>query len=264
MSAAEAGKELELTLVMPVYNEQGCITEVVEAWREMLARTVGSFEMLVIDDGSKDATWELLRRYAGCEGGRAEVRVRRKANSGHGPTVMEGYREAAGESQWVFQVDSDDELGPESFGALWARREEFDLLLGVRTGRRSSPGRRLITGVSRLTVRLMFGGWVRDANTPYRLMRAERLARHLRALPEDAFAPNVILTGLFVSSGARVCQMAVPYRARRTGTVSIVRWRLWRSAAKAFAQTAAVAWRGRRVSRGEEGFRNGGGGDGAA
>jgi len=235
-------QELTLSLVMPTYNEEGAIEGVVVAWDEELARLGVSYEVRVYDDGSRDRTGELLERVAGK---RPRVVAVRQPNRGHGPTILRGYGEARG--AWVFQVDSDDEMSPASFSSVWAERAA-DLVLGYRTGREAPPGRRLITAISRWTVRLLFGAGVRDVNTPYRLYRRELLVRLLPAVPADAFAPNVILSGLALRAGARIAEVPVPHRGRRSGTSSIVRLRLWRSAARAFAQTVRVALAARAIA----------------
>src|SRR5439155_1019211 len=102
-------------------------------------------------------------------------------------------------------------------------------------------GRRIVTAVAGWTIRVGFGARVRDPNAPYRLFRRAALARLLPAVPADAFAPNVILTGLACGNGLRVVEVAVPYRRRRTGTTSIARLRLLRGAALSFVQTVRVA-----------------------
>src|SRR5207244_9132146 len=130
-------------------------------------------------------------------------------NRGHGPTILRGYHEARGE--WVFQTDSDDEIGPEAFPRVWERREEADLVLGYRDGRAAPPARRLVTAVARWTVRLAFGARVRDANAPYRLYRRAALARLLAAVSPDALAPNVILPALACRAGLRLLAVPVPF-----------------------------------------------------
>src|SRR5207237_1359872 len=82
------------------------------------------------------------------------------------------------------------------------------------------------TAVARWTVRLCFGAGVRDANAPYRLYRRAALERLLAAVSPDAFAPNVILTGLAYRAGLRIVEVPVPYRSRRTGASSIARLKL--------------------------------------
>src|SRR5262245_23786496 len=206
----------DLSVVMPVYNEEAGIVGVVEAWSSALDRLGISYELRVYDDGSRDRTGELLDQVAR---GRASVVALHHENRGHGPTILRGYREARGD--WVFQVDGDDEMGPEAFPSVWSRREEADLVLGFRTGRQSPPSRRLVTASSRLAVRALFGAALRDVNTPYRLYHRTALVRLLGVVPLDAFAPNVILAGLAVRGGLRVVEVPVPHRERRTGVSSI-------------------------------------------
>ncbi len=230
---------LDLILVMPVYNEEGCIAGVVRQWRAVLAAAVPQFKMIVIDDGSRDGTGAALDVFEGDP----RIEIIHKPNAGHGPTVLGGYRRAVNEGHWVFQVDSDDEMPAESFPDLWAQRDAYDFLFGVRAGRRQPFGRRLISAVSRAVVGVLFGRGVKDVNTPYRLMRAEALKAILPAIPAGAFAPNVMVAGLCARRRYRILNRDVSHRGRRTGTVSIVKFKLWKSAAKAFFQTLGVALR---------------------
>jgi dolichol-phosphate mannosyltransferase len=228
-----------LSLIMPAYNEEGAIRGVVTAWEKQLASLQVDYELRVYDDGSRDATGDILEALAS---DLSHVVAIRQSNRGHGPTILRGYREARG--RWVLQVDSDDEMDPSVFPSVWERRDA-DLVIGYRVGRKTPFSRKLITTVSYWTVRLLFGSGVRDVNIPYRLYRREVLARLLPAVPPDAFAPNVILAGLALRGGMRVAEVPVPYRERRSGTSHIVRWRMWRAAATSFAQTVGVALRSR-------------------
>ena len=224
---------MDLIVVLPVYNEEGCIGEVVRSWRETLARLGIRFGILVFNDGSTDGTARALEQFAGD----ARIEVIPKPNSGHGPTILQGYRRAAAQAEWVFQCDSDNEMSPEAFPRLWEKRERYDALLGARTGRSQSRGRALISEVSRLSVRLWFGPGVTDVNTPYRLVRARVLEEIARQIPADTFAPNVIISGALALAGLRIWNEPVEHRGRRTGRVSIVKWKLWKAAFRSFVQT---------------------------
>jgi glycosyltransferase involved in cell wall biosynthesis len=230
----------ELSIVMPVYNEDAVIAEVVTTWIQELERLDIDYEFLVYDDGSEDETGRVLERLAWQQHG---LMVTRKANSGHGPTILRGYREAIGE--WVFQVDSDGEISPEPFPSLWKRRDDYDLLIGRRQHRGWPLTRRLITATSRATLRTLFGDAVTDVNAPYRLIRRSSLVAILSMIPDDTLAPNVIISELAARSGLRVREVLVPHRGRRARTRSIVRWLLWKAAVHAVGQTVGVALRGR-------------------
>lgn len=226
----------ELTVVIPVFCEAGHVGDVLEGWRTTLDALHVDYVLRVYDDGSSDGTLEILERLAGPD---ARIEVEAHENRGHGPTILEGYGRARGE--WVLQVDSDGEIAPDHFAALWSRREGYDLLLGRRQRSSQPPTRRLTSTVSRLVVRFLFGSGIHDVNSPYRLMRGSALRRLLPRVPADAFAPNVILSGLVIRDGLRVLERDVPVRTRAAGRSSLRGGRLWRGAWRSFGETLRVA-----------------------
>lgn len=227
----------DLAVVMPVYNEEACAAQVVESWLTVLTDLRVNFLMIVLDDGSTDATAEALERFAND----ARVCIIHQANAGHGPTILRGYRQAANTADWVFQCDSDNEMSPESFSPLWKQRADYDAVFGYRQGRQQSWGRSLVSWCSRLTVRLLFGAGVRDVNAPYRLMRSTVLDPIVERVPADTFAPNVLISGAIAHAGVPIVNIPVPYRPRQSGR-SINPWKLGKGAIRSFAQT----WRCRK------------------
>ena len=186
-----------------------------------------------MNDGSSDGTEQALQVF----GHDNRVEVIHKVNSGHGPTILIGYKKSVKLADWNFQCDSDNEMKPDSFRILWENRERFDALFGVREARNQNSGRKLISAFSRFIVRLLFGTGVTDVNTPYRLIRSKVLERIVQYIPVNAFAPNVIISGIICKSGLRIFERPVLHENRVTGKVSIVKWKLWKSATKAFWQT---------------------------
>ncbi len=231
----------ELTAVMPVYNEEASINATLEAWIQELDRLDIDFELRLYDDGSSDRTPEQLEQIAASH---ERIRVIHQPNSGHGPTILRGYLEARG--AWVFQTDSDGEIGPEDFATLWQHRQNFDFLLGFRQGRKASLARRLMTAGARGAIRLGFGRTasgiaLRDVNVPYRLMRRNLLLPLLDRVPPTTFAPNVALSGLAAASGLRIFETPVRSRERAGGETSLQRLKLLRAAVQSLAETAAIA-----------------------
>jgi glycosyltransferase involved in cell wall biosynthesis len=222
---------------MPAYNEEQLIEGVVRNWLDELSRLGIDFEMRVYDDGSRDRTGDILDRMVA---GEPRLVVTRQTNRGHGATILRGYTEAA--SEWIFQVDGDGEIPPAGLEPLWQKREAYDFLLGYRQGRTDVVDRRLVSGVSRLAVRVLYGPGVGDVNSPCRLMRRTAIAP-LLPLVAGTFAPNVILSGLAVRAKLRIYQAPVQFTPRRAGTVSIAGWKLWKVAARSFKETVAVSFR---------------------
>ena len=229
-----------LCVVMPVYNEQEAIGPVLEKWHKALAALGVDFTIRPYNDGSKDESLRVMRAAAERL---PNVDVRDKPNGGHGHTILTGYREAAADGfDWVFQIDSDDEMGPEKFGELWTRRGEYDFLVGIRDGRIQQLPRKIISLVSRLCVRTFYGKSVWDVNTPYRLMRVSAFRGFYSRIPEKTFAPNVILSGLAARHHLRSFETRVPQHDRTTGEVSIKKWKLLKAAMRSFMQTISFAF----------------------
>ena len=230
-----------LCVVMPVYNEQDAIGPVLRKWDAALAALGIDYVIRPYNDGSKDRSLEVMREVSK---DLPRVEVGDKPNGGHGNTILTGYREAAADGfDWVFQIDSDDEMGPEKFGELWRRRGDFDFLVGIRDGRVQALPRKVISFVSRLCVRLFYGRSVWDVNTPYRLMRVEAFKGFYGAIPLTTFAPNVILSGLAARHGLRCFETRVPQHDRTTGEVSIKKWKLLKAAARSFWQTIGFSFK---------------------
>ncbi len=228
---------LDLCVVMPVYNEQEIIGQVAKQWLQMLDATDIKYELLAIVDGATDASEQLLREVA--DKHRCLV-VISKPNSGHGPTILAGYRQGVHKAEWVFQTDSDDEMPASSFTSLWELRHNTDAVIGIRSGRKQSSDRRLITHLARLISRFAFGCRLTDVNCPYRLMRSVTLAPLLDGIPDNTFAPNVALSGMLARSSARLAEVPVPHHERVTGTVSILGLNAVRAAVISFAQIIKI------------------------
>jgi glycosyltransferase involved in cell wall biosynthesis len=224
---------IELAVVLPVYNEEGAIEKVVRDWIHALDGLAIGFEIHAYNDGSKDGTAKILGELARAD---SRVCVHNKENSGHGPTILRGYLDNC-DRQWIFQVDSDDEMKPDRFAELWSQRASYDILVGERDRQDQPWPRRVISVVSRATVRLVFGSAIFDVNAPYRLMRSATFEPVFRAIPADTFAPNVIVSGAVSILGARAYRMLVLQRPRQTGEVSIQKGKLLKAAARAFVQT---------------------------
>lgn len=224
----------ELAIVMPVYNEEGAICAVLTKWVKMLDGLQIDYEIHAYNDGSKDRSSDMLHAFSSTH---ARVIVHDKKNSGHGPTILQGYREQAANAPWIFQIDSDDEMGPESFSSLWEQRQNYDFLIGIRDGRLQPLARKVISMVSRLAINLFYGRSVWDVNSPYRLMRVEAFKQVFSLIPSNTFAPNVILSGCVAKLKLRHFEYRVPHGDRKTGEVSIKKWRLFKASVRSFVQT---------------------------
>jgi glycosyltransferase involved in cell wall biosynthesis len=230
----------ELAVIIPVYNEEEAIGAVLDKWTKELDKLGIDYTINPYNDGSKDGSWNVImakeKQYPG------RIVGHNKSNSGHGPTILQGYRDAAQAGyEWIFQVDSDDEMGPEGFAELWRNRDRYDFLVGIRDGRKQALPRKIISAISRLSVRMFYGQSIWDVNTPYRLMRVSAFCNVFQEIPSKTFAPNVILSGMAAKLKLRYFETRVPQHDRTTGEVSIKKWKLFKAAMKSFFQTVFFA-----------------------
>ncbi len=223
---------MDLTVVIPVYNEQEIISHVVHDWERKLEELKIDYEICLYNDGSRDNTLAVLQNITK---NNKRLKVIDKKNSGHGPTILRGYNEANG--TWIFQVDSDNEMTSESFEKLWRVKENYDFLIGIRANRYSPTARKIITTISRLIVKIFYGSGVTDVNSPYRLYYKAVFKEAFQKLPYNTFAPNVILSGYACLKKLRIYEIPINCQIRKTGEVSIKKFKLLKAAIKSFYQT---------------------------
>lgn len=212
-------KKDRLIIVIPAYNEEMNIESVVRQWYSVVEKIGGQSRLFVINDGSTDETQEKLIQLQSvypC------LRAVKKKNQGHGATVLYGYRCALAEgTDYIFQTDSDGQTLPEEFWQMWERRQECGLLIGSRRGRQDGWQRIFVTRILRLVLWMIFGCWVEDANTPFRLMRAEQLREVIKVIPENYFLSNVLMTVIYTKRELGVRYFPITFRPRQGGKNSI-------------------------------------------
>jgi dolichol-phosphate mannosyltransferase len=217
---------LKLAIVIPVYNESGCIEKVIRSWGTFIQQYLPneSFKIIVVNDGSKDQTPQILDALS------SELnylQVVHQKNGGHGNAVLNGYKIATTlHPEWVFQVDSDNQFLPDDFPKLWSRKEESNFILGYREKRYDDANRLVITRIVRMINLALFGVYIVDSNIPYRLIKGAYLPKLLNALPNYPFAPNIFLSVLAKRDGNDLMSISVTHKERITGQVSIIKWKL--------------------------------------
>ncbi|NCB94359.1 MAG: glycosyltransferase family 2 protein [Clostridia bacterium] len=222
----------QLIIVIPAYNEEMNIESVVKQWHPIVSKVGGASRLFVINDGSKDGTQEKLQNLMEIY---PRLRAVHKKNQGHGATVLYGYRCAieAG-ADYIFQTDSDGQTMPDEFWPLWEQRSRCGLLIGSRKSRQDGWQRVIVTKVLRLVLRITFGCWVEDANTPFRLMHRDQLGQVLEEIPPNHSLANVLMTVFYTKKGWNVQYFPITFRPRQGGKNSINTKRIIQIGSRAF------------------------------
>lgn len=168
MSQASPQAPPGLSVFFPAYNDSGTIASMVIT-ALLAARTLTpDHEVIVVDDGSRDATPQVLDELARVY---PEVRiVRHEVNRGYGGALRSGFATAS--KDLVFYTDGDAQYDPGEMVQLWARMtDDVDLVNGYKISR-SDPLHRIVIGrVYHHTVKRLFGLGVRDVDCDFRMMR---------------------------------------------------------------------------------------------
>jgi len=168
MAAPATPKPAGLSVFFPAYNDSGTIASMVIRADQAAAEVTSDYEVIIVNDGSSDATAEiadeLARKYP-------HVRVvHHPRNRGYGGALQTGFRSAT--KELIFYTDGDAQYDPAELSALWAAMTpDADLVNGYKISR-SDPLHRIIIGrVYHHVVSLLFGLRVRDVDCDFRLMR---------------------------------------------------------------------------------------------
>ena len=180
------------SIVIPAFNEEPAIGPLVAALRGGAAW----HEIIVVDDGSSDATSERAR-----EAG-ATV-VRHPYNKGNGAAVKTGIRQATGE--FVLIVDGDGQHRAADAARLVSRLGEYDLVIGARSAGTQATHARLLgnAALNRLAGYLT-GRKVPDLTSGFRGARRSQLREFLHLLP-NGFSTPTTTTLAFIKAGYNVC-----------------------------------------------------------
>ncbi len=200
---------------MPAYNEEDILPlalgEAVEALEELCER----WELIVVDDGSTDATPRILARWS-----EREPRIRvltQRPNQGYTKALARGF--AAARHEAVFYTDADAQFDLREIARLYPHLAEADMVSGYRVGRKDPWIRLLTSAVYNRLQGMVLGVRARDVNCAFKLFR--RSFFDVVTIESDGFLIDAELYARAKKAGLRWVQVGVTHRPREKGSSTV-------------------------------------------
>lgn len=204
-----------LFIVMPAYNEQDSIGDVVGSWYSAMEECCPEGHLVVSATGSTDSTVAILENL---QQDLPNLELLDAPYKEHGPKLTALYRYAIDSgADYVFQTDSDGQTDPSELKSFWDMRSPSLAILGNRTSRGDGEDRAFVERVLCSMLSLFLGVRLPDANAPFRLMPAAVLSRYLPEIPPDYFLTNAVLSAYFARFEPDVLFKKISFSARPKG-----------------------------------------------
>jgi glycosyltransferase involved in cell wall biosynthesis len=220
-----------ISVFLPSHNEEGNVERVVRGFIETLPRFGDDYEVIVVNDGSRDRTREIAERLADAN---PHVRVvNHEVNRGYGGAVISGIR--AARMPYILLADGDGQFDPNDIGKLTAMVPQFDVVAGRRVRRADHLMRRINGKAWTTLVRMVLRIGISDIDCGFKLFKRE-FVDGMELHSQGAMISTELMARLY-GRGARVCEVDVNHLARTSGEQSGANLRV---IAKAFRELFAL------------------------
>jgi glycosyltransferase involved in cell wall biosynthesis len=228
---------IELSVVLPVYNEEECVADTVRELRGVLAQLGRTFEIVAVNDGSTDGTREILRQLAREY---PELRLYTlRPNSGQSAALEVAFREARGAV--IITMDADGQNDPADIPALLAMLQSHDACLGYRRRRRDAWSKRIGSRLANRVRNRVLHEDIMDTGCALRVFKAEFVRGLTMWKGMHRFLP-----ALTRMRGAAIAQVSVNHRPRTRGKSKYTNFQRLR---ETIGDLRAVRWMQKRNCR---------------
>ena len=203
-------------MVLPAYNEEANIGPMIEASLDVLSNLADDYEVIVVDDGSRDATATVAADWV--ERRHPAVRLlAHGTNRGYGAAIRSGLKHAR--TGLVFYTDADRQFDVAELTYFLPMVQDHDLVIGFRVYRYDSVLRSLVSWVYNRIVGVLFRVRVRDVDCAFKLMRAE--VRDKLPLQTSDFFIDTEIVACARKWNFRIAQKGVRHYPRVAGETTV-------------------------------------------
>jgi glycosyltransferase involved in cell wall biosynthesis len=221
---------IDISVVVPVYNEEENLPVLIPQIAEVLKPLGKTFEMIFVDDGSKDRSRRLLKKMA-LE--YPQIRILGfKKNCGETAAGAAGIKEARGGI--VITIDADLQNDPKDIPRMLDYLKEYDMVTGWRQKREDSWVKRITSKIANRIRNSLSGEEIQDSGCTFRAYKRECLQEIKLYKGMHRFIPTLVKM-----EGYRVIEIPIAHHPRKFGVSKYTTWnRMWR----AFIDLLAVKW----------------------
>ncbi|TMD59600.1 MAG: glycosyltransferase family 2 protein [Chloroflexi bacterium] len=196
---------------MPAHNEEEAIAHTVHEVIDTLTTWMQDFEVIVVDDGSRDRTGVILDTIA--EAHTCLRVIHHPVNRGYGAALVSGFEAVT--KDLAFFMDSDGQFDIHDLECFFPFIGEFDAVLGYRVHRQDTWMRKVNAWGWKILVGMVFGVYVRDVDCAFKLYRADFFREH--TLETRGAMINAEILYKFTRAGYTYTQLGVRHLPRRGG-----------------------------------------------
>lgn len=201
-----------LSVFFPVYNEEQNITRTIEKAIKVLEKLDLVWEVLIIDDGSKDGTGKIADELAKKE---KKIRVIHKSNGGYGTALREGFYNAR--YDWIVYTDSDGQFDFSEVVKFLEKAENSDVVWGYRVKRKDPIYRIIFAKGWAFAVFLFFGLWLKDVDCGFKMINRKVLEKIPKLKSSRGGMINAELAIKANKFGFSISQVGVTHYPRLSG-----------------------------------------------
>ena len=193
---------MDVSVVIPLYNEEESLSELADSIDGVMDKNSLSYEIIMVDDGSTDKSWEVIQRLA--DGNRPVKAIRFRRNYGKSAALYSGFRLSEGDV--IITMDADLQDDPDEIPALYGmiKNEGFDLVSGWKKNRHDPLNKRVPSRFFNFTARIVTGIQLHDFNCGLKAYRNE-VVKNIEVYGEmHRYIPMLVRDAGYINIGEKV------------------------------------------------------------
>jgi dolichol-phosphate mannosyltransferase len=224
------GREIGISVVVPVYNEEENLPVLIPQIVDVLGQIGKSYEMIFVDDGSRDKSREILKKMASQY---PQLRLLGfKNNCGETAADTAGLKEARGEI--VITIDADLQNDPNDIPRMLEYLKEYDMVTGWRQKREDSWVKRITSRIANRIRNWLSEETIQDSGCTFRVYKRECLRNLKLYKGMHRFMPTLVRM-----EGFRVVEIPIAHHPRKFG---VSKYNTWNRMGRAFVDLLVVRW----------------------